>query len=454
MPDCEMVDILIPTYRRPERIAGIVANIRACTPEPHRIVFICDEDESMNAARLAGAIALRNEGAASYAGAMNTGARWSDAAWVFLGADDLEFTPGWVRGAQRYMAEPWSVIGTRDGDWQPTETGASATHMFVRGDYIRQVGATVGDKPGELIYEGYRHYCAEQELVFLAKARGVYTHAYESLVLHKPDRKDEKAQRNEENRARDRALWDLRSGGWKAKGRMREIIRKPAEDYLAMLREGEPFAFARYGDGEILCMFPSHMSQNCDGSRFLPELVEPMKDVFRKHHPHYHALVDAAGFPSIAEQARAFEDFLARVWPDARFHDGEVWQRLAFEGRISELASALTAKSFALVGGEHLAAASRIRGMGEFQHIVTPGQDAFLSHDAIVKECEDAYARGARVFGFAAGFASKVLICHLWPILKGATLIDLGSVLDPFCGKLSRSGMVRQGAEWYKGFLK
>ncbi len=234
---------------------------------------------------------------------------------------------------------------------------------------------------------------------------------------------------------------------------MKDVVKKPAEDYLAMLHAGEPFAYARYGDGEILCMFPSHMKQNCDGSRFLPELVEPMKDIFRSHYPYYHALVDAAGFESIASQAAAFHAFLYEVWPDARFYDGEVWQHLAFGGRIAELTKALTSRPFALVGGPHLSTAHRIIGMRPFWHIETPEQDAFLSIDKIMGTCRAAYNEGITVFGFATGFASKVLIHRLWPDLNGATLVDLGSVLDPFCGKLSRSGMVRQGAEWYKEFL-
>lgn len=155
------MDILIPTYRRPERIAGLVKNITETTPEPHRIIFICDEGDSMREAFRRGAIGVMNERSPSYAGAINTGIGFSDSEWVFTGADDLEFTHGWLKAMIPLMVEPWCVIGTNDDNWGPAKDGTTATHMAVRTSYVRLRGASV-DGPGTALHEGYKHYCCEQ----------------------------------------------------------------------------------------------------------------------------------------------------------------------------------------------------------------------------------------------------------------------------------------------------
>lgn len=205
-----MTDIIIPTYKRAHKIPWIVENIRAATPEPHRIIFVCDEDESMRAAALCGAVALKNEHAPSYAGAINTACDWSDAEWLFFGADDLDFQPGWLRNLQPKMYPPWCVIGTDDGDWEPVQAGVTATHVLVRNAYIREQGGTADRVPGVAMFEGYKHYCVEQELVMVAKKRGAWTPCLASVVLHKPDRSDEKAKQNAANFAEDRVVYDSR----------------------------------------------------------------------------------------------------------------------------------------------------------------------------------------------------------------------------------------------------
>jgi len=214
-------DIFIPTYRRPDRIAGICENVREATPERHQLVFLCDEQESIAEAQRCEAIALINDRSSSYAGAVNTGAAWSCNEWLFLGADDITFYPGWLTACYAAAAEKKAlVIGTNDKHFG--ERTGTSTHFLVSVPYIDRPGATFDGKAGLVLHEGYQHYCVDNELMAAAKARKVYAYAPDSIVEHHPGwpaegiffdkskQADEKARRNREVFDLDRKLFAAR----------------------------------------------------------------------------------------------------------------------------------------------------------------------------------------------------------------------------------------------------
>ena len=76
---------------------------------------------------------------------------------------------------------------------------------------------------------------------------------------------------------------------------MKDIIDLPVEHYLEKIRNNQPFSLSRFGDGEVLCMFHNGwLHENCDGSKFSDDLVEPMKQIFRNQYPYYHCLLDCS----------------------------------------------------------------------------------------------------------------------------------------------------------------
>jgi hypothetical protein len=126
-------------------------------------------------------------GPGDYARKINHGYRLAESHgfdWVFTGADDLTFHPGWLQAAMLVAANYGkSVIGTNDL-WNPSvRRGRHSTHSLVSVDYVREIGGG-WDGPGVLLHEGYDHQCVDNELCTAALMRGMWAFAKDSVVEH------------------------------------------------------------------------------------------------------------------------------------------------------------------------------------------------------------------------------------------------------------------------------
>lgn len=228
---------------------------------------------------------------------------------------------------------------------------------------------------------------------------------------------------------------------------MKPTINLPAEHYLEKIRNKEPFSLARFGDGECIAMqfAPHPLRENCDGSKFLPQLIEPMRKVFRNNYPYYHCALDC----TFNEHGNHFKKFLEETCPDMQFYNGEWLQHLSFDGRIRELIDAINPYNPCFIGGSHIAKVKFMIGLENMRFIEAPSKDSFLAIDKLYVECMNMHLAGCRMFLFSCGYTTKILIDRLWEIIgKDSWLIDTGSMWDCYTGKLSRDGMK------YYGFSK
>ena len=114
---------------------------------------------------------------------MNFGFEMTERPFVFLGADDIQFTPGWSERALERM-DAHSVVATNDEANAQVKRGEFGTHCLVRRSYVTEVGGSL-DGPGVLLHEGYDHNFVDRELCHLAQSRGQYAFAKDSVVRHK-----------------------------------------------------------------------------------------------------------------------------------------------------------------------------------------------------------------------------------------------------------------------------
>jgi hypothetical protein len=228
----------------------------------------------------------------------------------------------------------------------------------------------------------------------------------------------------------------------------------PVEYYLDLIRENKPFSLSRFGDGEILCMFHvNFMKQNCDGSRFIDELIEPMKQIFRNQYKYFHCLLDCSFDPVLRKSNVPFRKFIEATCPQMPFFNGEIWQAISFSGRITELTNVLAPYNPCFIGAEHIEKLVYIDGFEKMMLIEIPQVDAFYQCDSIYESILKTYAEGQHMFCFCAGYTTKILIDRLFPVIgHDAFMIDFGSVFDPYCGVLSRSGMINHGFELFQPF--
>ena len=165
---------------RPHRVSGVFESVRAATPDA-RVLFIADpsDRETQDAIAMVDGEMISPGG--TYAQKINAGARVTTEPFVFLGADDLCFYPGWFQFAASAMSDAIMVVGTNDLGNRRVTTGQHSTHQLVARSYI-ELGQIDG-RPG-LLHEGYHHNFCDDEFVGVAKYRGLYRHAHDAIVEH------------------------------------------------------------------------------------------------------------------------------------------------------------------------------------------------------------------------------------------------------------------------------
>lgn len=120
-----------------------------------------------------------------YATKINTGYRFTTQPYIFTGASDIRFTPGWFEAAARHFGDPRiGVVGTNDVHSRRAKLPGNrhATHFLFRRTYVDEFGTL--DRPGEVMPECYLHELVDDETVGVATVRGAYAYAADSIVEH------------------------------------------------------------------------------------------------------------------------------------------------------------------------------------------------------------------------------------------------------------------------------
>lgn len=180
--------VAIPVLGRPHRIEPLLASLDAATPHPHRVLFVCSPSDTVmiDACGASGRdvhVMDQDWREGDYARKINTAVELSDEMFIFTGADDLDFHPGWLPAALRRFDDPAiGVVGTNDLGSRRVMAGEHATHFLVRRTYVIEQGTI--DEPGKVFHEGYWHEFVDDELVGTARYRGAWAMALDSRVEH------------------------------------------------------------------------------------------------------------------------------------------------------------------------------------------------------------------------------------------------------------------------------
>lgn len=179
------VVILTPVLRRPHRVAPLLDSIERATPEAH-VLFLCDPDdtaeqEAIVAARRGRRLRIEMQApGGNYAHKINEGVRLSTEPLIFMGADDLEYHPGWFAAACGLLDRA-SVIGTNDLCSPRVRRGDHATHSMLTREYA---GRGTIDNPEWVLHEHYPHEYVDDEFVGTARYRGEFAFCAAAVVEH------------------------------------------------------------------------------------------------------------------------------------------------------------------------------------------------------------------------------------------------------------------------------
>lgn len=201
-------------------------------------------------------------------------------------------------------------------------------------------------------------------------------------------------------------------------------------DFVDKLDRNNYFSFARYGDGELNCIWDLWQiggGKNCDGCKYTEGLKTGLIESF--NHIRDNTFIYGLQDVSDAYKNALFSDkFLNKI----EWHDSEFLTDALRAGQLFPLFDQLSKMNVILIANEDKASFDRFN----FHHIKIPKSNSFEVIDEIENEILSYGQQG--VYLFTAGMTSNVLISRLHRVLKNSFLIDIGHILDIFCGIKSR----------------
>lgn len=210
------------------------------------------------------------------------------------------------------------------------------------------------------------------------------------------------------------------------------VIRPGLSYYVSRLSLGEHFSFVRFGNGEWDCIF-NRAIRTGSGSQSLtsPALKLGMVRAIEYNDDTYFRAIQS---PSYMDR-QGLTPLIASSYPNIVWHHGEVFHYASKHGELKPLVDQLQELRVGFVGPKHLRKLSRYLEYEWFIEVAK--HDCFNDYAAI--RTEILRQPVVDVYSFSAGPTAKLLIYELHKCLSSrSTLIDFGSMWDPYCGVKSR----------------
>ncbi|MCB0587207.1 MAG: hypothetical protein KDD06_18045 [Phaeodactylibacter sp.] len=214
------------------------------------------------------------------------------------------------------------------------------------------------------------------------------------------------------------------------------------------VKAGEHFSFARYGDGEFLAILGAK-GANCDNHAYFKDMGEQLAATLSRNPPYGLAIFTT----EISVSADAYNWLEKNNLTGRKFSRSDVFHLAIKYRTVERFFEVLNEKGFVLVGPAHLSRLTKKWNITEF--IEVPARDCWKYSSDVINQIEKMNPTG-KILCFAASMAANVWIDWLYQRYgTTCTLIDAGSVFDPFAGVNQRS--FHRKAEWIpesKWFVK
>lgn len=219
------VVVLVPALGRPGRVSSLQSSLYGSRDTiDFRLVYLVSPNDALmlevlRSCAVEHMVTPFPNAPGDYARKLNYGIGRTTEEWIFLGADDLKFWPGWAEVAisASRQNDNRMVVGTNDLGNAEVKRGKHSTHSFVHRDYVEQ---GTWDEPDKLLHEGYHHNWVDKEFVQTAIRRDQYIHSASSIVEHLhphwgKSEMDATYRKGLADYERDRRLYVRREKSWK-----------------------------------------------------------------------------------------------------------------------------------------------------------------------------------------------------------------------------------------------
>jgi hypothetical protein len=217
----------------------------------------------------------------------------------------------------------------------------------------------------------------------------------------------------------------------------------PLKWFVNQLKDGQPFTFARYGDGEWLTILGFYGMKNSNGCTFTEALSDDMRVVLKRQNPYHHAILKIArrerpvpfnGVPT-PYGGPVIDQWLVDNDISLDWYNGDVLLEESLKGNLFPLIEQIRERRVLYVGNERLRGLN-MRGKGFFPYyayVEPPPQNAHKMKDRLLKLIFRAIKRHKIDFiGWSSGLAGKVLIDEVYMRYPEITSLDFGSLFDGY----------------------
>lgn len=193
---------------------------------------------------------------------------------------------------------------------------------------------------------------------------------------------------------------------------------------LENLKSNKAFKFARYGDGEIYCMKGRH-GGNCDNHSYFPDLGSALRQTVSQE-PEYMVGIQPLSIQHLPDDVNNYFGHFKTLY------NADVLHNASINGQLDDFTKAISGRYVVLVGPAHLA-----NLFDNCVHIVVPSVNCWLEFEQVRQQIEF-HVEGINnaVVLLCASMMSEVLISYFEEYPH--TMIDCGSVFDPYCNVISR----------------
>ncbi len=217
----------------------------------------------------------------------------------------------------------------------------------------------------------------------------------------------------------------------------------PLSFFVNNLKNGQPFTFARYGDGEWLTILGFYGMHNSNGCTFTKALSDDMRAALTRNNDYHHAILKIARRErevAYKNKQHPYGGSVIDKWLIANdvkldWYNGDVLLDESLQGKLFPLTEQIREKRVLYVGNHRLKNLNmRSHGFFPFAaYIEPPPINAHEEIDDILKDIYKAINKNKINFiGWSSGLAAKVMIDEVYMRFPDITQIDFGSMFDGY----------------------
>lgn len=212
--------------------------------------------------------------------------------------------------------------------------------------------------------------------------------------------------------------------------------------YVKRLVDGEPYSFARYGNGEWDCIFKNRARTGSGSQALTPALRQALMTSLIKspRGENFFLAMQSRTYLTRCGLLGPAEQWLDSNAPNAKWYCGEVFHTASIKQKLYPLVEQLRKMQVVVVGPTYLRALEG-NAFKYVKFVSVQGRNCFTQYKSIYNNILNTRQKlkGTVVISFSAGPTTKVLIHDLYSqIGKDTFLIDFGSLWDPYSGKNTR----------------